>query len=203
MEDQVARSQEREMVWCQEYHTSHAQFQQLSSTFESTKQQVVGWMSREGQAAQSIVRTFQDEIQCARVQIEMIEQQANITHTREMRAVEEEATKALRSNQDECFDGMRFFAKESSRLQAIVGVIGSDRLHGIPISVQPQSSGPFLNSLPDGSVVQSQSSQYRAWTDVFMQTPTALPPGLAIVDSMNLPSVPTIPKQTVLAYHRQ
>eukprot|EP00971_Amphidinium_carterae_P123206 2439544-Amphidinium_carterae.1 len=38
------------------------------------------------------------------------------------------------------------------------GVIGSDRLQGVPISVQPQSSGPVLNSLADGSLGQLQQS---------------------------------------------
>eukprot|EP00971_Amphidinium_carterae_P296969 5899723-Amphidinium_carterae.2 len=79
------------------------------------------------------------------------------------------------------------------------------------------SSSPVLNSLADGSFGQSQqsnalpsfhtsggigsgpsqSSQCRVWTDVFMQKPTALPPGLSSVDSLKSH------KQTVLEYNRQ
>eukprot|EP00971_Amphidinium_carterae_P352811 6492739-Amphidinium_carterae.1 len=100
-ENQVRDSQDRERALVQEYTTAQAMFLQTGNELETLRHQAQDWLNREGDQARMVVQTCTQESNAARMQLGMIEQEADIMHNRGMRGLEERAMNVLHAKQEE------------------------------------------------------------------------------------------------------
>eukprot|EP00971_Amphidinium_carterae_P176121 3491131-Amphidinium_carterae.2 len=78
-------SQGREQALREECFAEVVQCAHVTTDFETARMQAQEWLNREGQAANSVLHTYQCEARRSHLELEMVQQEANMLHTRQTR----------------------------------------------------------------------------------------------------------------------